>query len=153
MKDASMRKDASLSIVRDKNTNKFLMIRHHRGINKGCINFPGGKKEVDETMEECVIRETLEETGILIKNPKQVGYIEFPGVDFFVWVFMSDEFEGQLKENEAEVDAFWQDANDIPFDDMREADRNFLPEILAGKYVRRRYVYDENFHIKEIVDL
>ena len=128
MEDKSMRKDASLSIVRDKNTNKFLMIRHHRGINKGCINFPGGKKEVDETMEECVIRETLEETGILIRNPKQVGYIEFPGVDFFVWVFMSD-------------------------DDMREADRNFLPEILAGKYVRRRYVYDENFHIKEIVDL
>ena len=129
------------------------MIRHHRGINKGCVNFPGGKKEAGETMEECVIRETLEETGILIRNPKQVGYIEFSGVDFFVWVFMSDEFEGRLKENEVEVDAFWQDANEIPYDDMREADRNFLPEILAGKYVRRRYVYDENFHIKEIVDL
>jgi len=148
-----MRKDASLSIVEDVENARFLMIRHHRGINKGCINFPGGKKEPDETMEDCVIRETLEETGVLIKNPQQVGYIEFPGVDFYVHIYRSTEFEGVVRENEAEVDAFWQDANQIPYEEMREADRDFLPDVLAGKYVKRRYIYDENFHIKEIVDL
>ena len=36
---------------------------------------------------------------------------------------------------------------------MREADRDFLPQILAGKIVNRRYIYDENFHIKEVIDL
>ena len=41
-----MRKEASLSIVEDLKNHKFLMIRHHRGINKGCINFPGGKKNL-----------------------------------------------------------------------------------------------------------
>ena len=46
----TMRKEASLSIVEDVKNHKFLMIRHHRGINNGCINFPGGKKEPDETM-------------------------------------------------------------------------------------------------------
>ena len=40
-----MRKEASLSIIEDVKNNKFLMIRHQRGINKGYINFPGGKKE------------------------------------------------------------------------------------------------------------
>ena len=153
MNTKNMRKEASLSIVEDVKNRKFLMIRHHRGINKGCVNFPGGKKEPNETMEECVIRETLEETGISIRNPRKVGYIEFPSVDFYVHVYKSTDFEGTLKAHEEEVNAFWQDANDIPYQDMREADRDFLPDILAGKYVKRKYVYDANFHIKEIIDL
>ncbi len=119
----------------------------------GCINFPGGKKEPNESIKDCVIRETLEETGILIKNPVEVGYIEFPGVDFYVHVFKSTNFSGEISENKEEVDAFWQDARDIPYDKMREADRDFLPDIISGKYVKRRYIYDENFHIKEIVNL
>ena len=80
----TMRKEASLSIVEDVKNHKFLMIRHHRGINNGCINFPGGKKEPDETMEDCVIRETFEETGIIIKSPVKVGYVEFPTMNFYV---------------------------------------------------------------------
>ena len=68
-----MRKEASLSIVEDVKNKKFLMIRHRRGINEGCVNFPGGKKEPNETIEDCVVRETLEETGITIKNPVKVG--------------------------------------------------------------------------------
>ena len=151
--EMKMRKEASLSIVEDVENHKFLMIRHHRGINNGCINFPGGKKEPNETIEECVIRETFEETGITIKNPIKVGYIEFPSVDFYVHIFKSTEFSGTIKENEAEVDAFWQNADDIPYQEMREADRDFLPEILAGKNVNRRYIYDENFHIIDIVNL
>ena len=147
------RKDASLSIVEDTVNHKFLMIRHHRGINKGCINFPGGKKEAGETMEDCVIRETFEETGITIKNHVQDGYIEFPHVNFYVHVFKSTEFSGAIRENEAEVNAFWQDEDKIPYREMREADQNFLPEILAGRFVKRRYIYDDNFHIKEIIDL
>ena len=82
-----MKKEASLSIVEDIENHKFLMIKHQRGINKGCMNFPGGKKEPFETMEECVVRETLEETGLKIENPVQVGYIEFPTKDFYVYVF------------------------------------------------------------------
>ena len=85
MKDAQkMRKEASLSIVEDVKNAKFLMIRHHRGINNGCVNFPGGKKEPDETIEDCVIRETFEETGICIKNPVKVGYVEFPTMNFYL---------------------------------------------------------------------
>ena len=148
-----MKKYASLSIVEDQENNKFLMIRHQRGINSGCINFPGGKKEPDETIKECVIRETFEETGITIENPIEVGYIEFPTKDFYVHVFKSTKYSGQIRENKGEVCAFWQDKDLIPYEDMREADRDFLPEILSGKYVKRRYIYDENFHIKELINL
>lgn len=148
-----MRKDASLSIVEDIENNRFLMIRHQRGINCGCINFPGGKKEKNETMEQCVIRETFEETGITIKNPQQVGYIEFPHAEFYVYVFKSTEFSGDIKEHKGEVSVFWQNKNDIPYQEMREADRNFLPDILAGKYVKRRYLYDKDWHLINIIEL
>ena len=36
---------------------------------------------------------------------------------------------------------------------MREADKDFLPEILSGKYVKRRYIYDDDFHVIDIIDL
>ena len=148
-----MKKEASLSIVEDVKSGKFLMIKHQRGINKDCMNFPGGKKENDETIEDCVIRETLEETGILIKNPIQVGYIEFPTKDFYVHVFKSTEFSGEVVQKEDEVCTFWVDKKDIPYDQMREADKDFLPEILSGKYVKRRYIYDDDFHVIDIIDL
>ena len=148
-----MKKEASLSIIENTSNNKLLMIRHHRGINKGCINFPGGKKENNETMLDCVIRETYEETGLTIKNPVQVGYVEFPSMNFYVHIFKSTEFSGALKGKEDEVDVFWLDKNAIPYDEMREADRNFIPDILAGKYVKRRYNYDESFHIQSIEEI
>jgi len=148
-----MKKEASLSIIEDTQNHKFLMIRHHRGINKGCINFPGGKKEADETMENCVCRETLEETGLTIQNPVQVGYVEFPRFDFYVHIFKSTKYAGVLKGKEDEVETFWIDADKIPYNEMRDADKNFLPDILAGKYVKRRYNYDENFKLIDFVDL
>ncbi len=148
-----MRKDASLSIIEDTKNNKLLMIRHQRGINKGYINFPGGKKEANESMDECVVRETLEETGLLIKNPQKIGYIEFPEVNFYVHIYKSTEFEGNLIENKDEVNAFWVDKNKIPLEEMREADQNFIPDLLAGKPINRRYHYDENFKLKNIEEL
>ena len=148
-----MKKVASLSIVEDVKNQKFLMIKHQRGINQGCMNFPGGKQEPNETIEECVVRETFEETGLTIKNPIEVGYIEFPTKNFYVHVFKSTEFSGKLNVNEAEVVASWVNKDEIPYDDMREADKDFLPEILDGKYVKRRYIYDEDFHITDIIEL
>ena len=148
-----MKKEASLSIIEDTKNHKFLMIRHQRGINQGCVNFPGGKKEDGETMEQCVVRETLEETGILIENPQQVGYVEFPEFDFYVYVYKSTKYSGELKSREGEVVAFWQDEDKIPYDQMREADSNFLPDIMAGKFVKRRYIYDKDFHLKDIIEL
>lgn len=148
-----MKKEASLSIIEDTKNNKFLMIRHQRGINKGYINFPGGKKEENESMDDCVVRETLEETGLTIKNPKKVGYMEFPEMNFYVHIYKSTEFEGNIINKEDEVSAFWVDKDNIPLNEMREADQNFMPDLLAGKYINRRYHYDENFKLKSIEEL
>lgn len=148
-----MRKEATLSIIEDQKNRRVLMIRHHRGINNGCINFPGGKRETGENIDQCVRRETKEETGLTIINPIKVGYVEFPKFEFYVHIYKSTEYVGLLHEKEDEVEVFWQDKERIPYDQMREADRDFVPDILAGKFVNRRYVYDENFKLLDVVEL
>lgn len=104
-------------------------------------------------MRACVIRETLEETGLTVKNPVEVGYIEFPGADYHVHVFKSTEFSGELKAKADEVNLFWQDVDNVPYDKMRTADRDFLPLILTGKFVKRRYFYSADGEVERIEDI
>jgi 8-oxo-dGTP diphosphatase len=146
-------KKASLSIIEDTQNHRFVMIRHHRGINEGYVNFPGGKQEAGETMLECVKRETLEETGLIITDPIEVGYIEFPTMDFYVHVYKSTQFSGELRAKKDEVDVFWQDADSVPYAAMREADKDFLPPILSGQYIKRRYFYTPDFKVAKIEDI
>ena len=52
---------------------KVLLIQ--RGIDpfKGCWAFPGGFMNMDETMEQCAIRELEEETGMKVTEFHQIG--------------------------------------------------------------------------------
>ena len=52
---------------------KVLLIQ--RGIDpyKGCWAFPGGFMNMDETTEECAIREQEEETGLKVAKVHQIG--------------------------------------------------------------------------------
>ena len=40
---------------------------------KGCWAFPGGFMNMDETTEQCAIRELEEETGLKVTEIKQIG--------------------------------------------------------------------------------
>ena len=148
-----MRKEASLSIVEDTVNHRFLMVRNKRGINKGFVNFPGGKKEEGESMEDCVKRETFEETAITIENPVEVGYVEFPNSDFYVHIYKSTKFSGNIVPREGEVDVFWVDCDKVPYEEMRQTDKDFVPDILGGKFVRRQYLFDDNWNLLKVVDL
>jgi 8-oxo-dGTP diphosphatase len=52
---------------------KVLLIQ--RGIDpyKGCWAFPGGFMNIDETTEQCAIRELEEETGLKVDTINQIG--------------------------------------------------------------------------------
>lgn len=52
---------------------KVLLIQ--RGIEpfKGCWAFPGGFMNMDETTEQCAIRELEEETGLVVSELQQIG--------------------------------------------------------------------------------
>ena len=40
---------------------------------KGCWAFPGGFMEMDETTEQCALRELKEETGLNVQGARQIG--------------------------------------------------------------------------------
>jgi 8-oxo-dGTP pyrophosphatase MutT (NUDIX family) len=44
-----------------------LLIRRGKPPSKGLVSFPGGKQEIGETLIECAIRESMEETGAKLK--------------------------------------------------------------------------------------
>lgn len=52
---------------------KVLLIQRANEPFKGCWAFHGGFMEIDETTEECGIRELKEETGLDVSDIKQIG--------------------------------------------------------------------------------
>ena len=127
--------------------NKILLIRKKKGLGKGLINAPGGKIEEGENICSAAIREVKEELGItMLKIVPMVvlifyfGYKDEP--DWIVYVFRCDEFEGNPRPSD-EADPFWVNLNKIPYDDMWEDDKIWLPLFLRGEKFIGVFVFDE----------
>lgn len=52
---------------------KVLLIQRGDDPYKGCWAFPGGFMNMDETTEQCAIRELEEETGLKVNEVHQIG--------------------------------------------------------------------------------
>ena len=52
---------------------KVLLIQRGADPYKGCWAFPGGFMNMDETTEQCAIRELEEETGLKVSTIRQIG--------------------------------------------------------------------------------
>ncbi len=133
-----------------------LLMRKKRGIGKGRINAPGGKVEAGESPEEAAARELREEVGVVVE-PED---LEFAGLlEFFeekygrslCYVFLARKFSGEPKATE-EAEPFWCPIASIPFDEMWEDDRFWLPLVLKGRKVFGRFWFDTEDHLvkKEI---
>jgi len=115
---------------------KILLGMKKRGFGEGKWNGFGGKVEEGETIGEAMKREYSEECGIEIKKYEKVAVIDFmfkenPEV-LRVHIFKVLEYSGEPKESE-EMRPQWFDFSDIPFDEMWEDDRIWMPLFLKGK--------------------
>ena len=80
-------------LVLVKHQNKWLCTIHKR---RG-IEFPGGKVEPGETLEEAAVREVFEETGVRVKNLQWFAqYVVHSEIDFNKTVFTA-QFVSQEK--------------------------------------------------------
>jgi len=123
---------------------RVLLIRKKRGLGAGKINGPGGKLEAGETPEQCAAREVREEVGLRVGALHRCGVLRFQfqdGYAILVYVFRSNSHTGRAVET-AEAAPFWTDCQRIPYGEMWEDDRHWLPLLLAGIPFDGRFLFD-----------
>ncbi|KAF9152279.1 Nudix (Nucleoside diphosphate linked moiety X)-type motif 1 [Linnemannia schmuckeri] len=148
------KKVLTLVLVIDKAEQKVLLGYKKRGFGAHLWNGFGGKVEPGETTREGALRELEEEAGITVKTEdfKKAGILLFQfendPVALETHVYKSYEYQGLIRECE-EMRPQWFAFADVPYDQMWEDDRIWLPMLLNGQdpfygrmYFKRKPVED-----------
>lgn len=136
-----------------------LMILKKRGQGQGKWNGPGGKLLDGENPRDAAIRECFEETGILPLQPRELGVLEFyfpegsENWNNICTVFRTERHTGILIPETEECSSRWIHIAKIPYDQMWDDDRRWLPLLLENRSFHRIYRFNEASHIihEEIV--
>jgi len=129
------------------NQNRWLMMQkgaRENDPNSGKYTSPGGKIEPGETPEQTVVREIEEETGLVITNPELRGTVLFDNSErffngkkaekhFFVHIFYTESFSGQLTTGEITEIPVWIPDSKIEEIAQHEGDKILLDAVKTGR--------------------
>lgn len=104
-------------------------IKKHHDVNKGKWIGVGGKFEQNESPDDCLRREVLEETGLVLTHYRYRGVITFIYNDHeaeFMHLYTADGFTGTLKDTCNEGVLKWVKRSEISSLNLWEGDRIFL---------------------------
>ena len=108
--------------------NKILLVKRGTEVFRGYWALPGGKVEYGETVEQGVVREVKEETGLEVVIEKKIGEYHECGIineieyDYYPSCFLVKPKNGKLKRQKGEIEQ-------IKLFDLKD-----LPEKLAFKH-------------------
>ena len=112
----------------------------------------GGHIEKGESIEQALVREVKEETGLSLKSYSYRGELLFINDDFkeIMYLFTSNDFTGELIEcNEGEL--HWVDIDKVLDLNLWEGDRAFLlPLIQTQEFIKMTLRYSNNRFIEAI---
>lgn len=148
-----MKQITTLSIIED--GERVLLAMKKRGFGEGWWNGYGGKVHEGESIEAAMIRELKEESGILASEYKKRAVIQFAfrraDKEVEMHVFEISKYDGEPVETE-EMAPRWFLKNEIPYNEMWPADRNWMPLFFEGQVVfdgeTRAYI-ESNFQVRE----
>ncbi|EGR0550032.1 NAD(+) diphosphatase [Vibrio cholerae] len=101
-------------IVAVRKQQQILLAQHPRHRN-GMYTVIAGFVEVGETLEQCVAREVLEETGIVVTNIRYFGSQPWAFPSSIMMAFLADYDTGELKPDYSELsDANWFGIENLP---------------------------------------
>lgn len=128
------------------NDNKVLLGEKKRGeIGTGTLNGPGGKREGNESLMECAVRETYEELGVTLQPSKlkEVAVVTFyaDGIpDFEVYVYRTHQLISAPIETDDMIPE-WYLIDDLPFERMLESDRAWVSRALKDSAFKANVYY------------
>jgi 8-oxo-dGTP diphosphatase len=134
---------------------RVLLIRKKRGLGAGKINGPGGRLEPGELPLAAAVREVREELRVTPLELRACGQHRFQFVDGYsihVHVFRAEGCDGEPVETD-EALPLWTPVTRIPFDEMWEDDRLWLPLMLRGIPFSGRFVFDGDRMIDHEIDV
>jgi 8-oxo-dGTP diphosphatase len=108
--------------------NKILLIKRNTVPFKGYWGLPGGRMDPGETIEQTIVRETKEETGLDVEIVRKIGEYVEKGIkddvdyEYYPACFLVKIVGGEMKRQESEI-------QDIQLFSPRE-----LPEQLAFEH-------------------
>lgn len=114
---------------------RILLIRKQRGLGAGKINGPGGRLEPGESFLASAVRETEEELCITPTGLERRGHLHFQftdGYSLLCVVYTASAYHGTPTATEEAI-PIWTPLDAIPYHEMWEDDRHWLPGMLAGK--------------------
>lgn len=148
-----MSKDSHPDIQRTllflKRPDGILLAMKKRGFGEGCWNGVGGKLEPGESVEDALVRECHEEIGVTPFHYFQVAELDFiqdaqtDPWHMYVYAYICDEWSGDPVETE-EMAPKWFTTSEIPYDDMWDDDRYWLPLVLDGQKVTGMFTFNEH---------
>jgi len=93
---------------------KYLLLQEKQPKAYGLWNFPAGKVDLGETLEQAAIREAKEESGYDVELVKEIAIFHNKATDVVKHAFASKIIGGNLKFPEDEIlDAKWSTLDEI----------------------------------------
>lgn len=132
-----------------KKDNKVLMIKFTK--KWGQVYAPqGGKFETGESPLECILREYYEETGLKLINPKLQGMSYWRDkAEGIIFIYVAEEFEGNLKEKSEEGCIEWRDIKDLSSLKQFSQNEKFTPYLFKEKLFEGKFLLDEKCNVLE----
>lgn len=147
-----MKKTMTLAFIVEED--RILLAMKKGGFGGGRYNGYGGKVKPGETLEEALVRETQEESGVTIQQSEKMGIHQFSSTKapedlLEVHVFKVLEYTGEPIETEEMMAPERFALDTIPYDTMWPDDKHWFPLFLAGKKFRTKFLFCENDSVLE----
>jgi len=114
----------------------------------GNYNGFGGKLEPGETLEECIVREVKEESGLNLLKFEKRGVMSFEWDDNIneVHIFEGISWSGEPIETE-EMAPIWLEIDNLPYDKMWSSDKMWHPYFFKRELFDGWLLFDKNHQV------
>ncbi len=136
-----MERRLSVDAIIEKN-NKIVLIKRGKEPFKGWLALPGGMLENNESVEDAVVREALEETSLEIEPAEILGVYSDPKrhpKGYVTVAFITKILKGELKAGSDAKEAGWFNLREVDFNRLAFDHAKIIKDFIRWKKEKRTY--------------